>query len=96
MKREAEEADKKVHPMFRRGSADSSRSRSASVTVEERPAKKRKVSGGPKNGMKGVKEEVIEIDDSDDELQAIDDRKGEDEDKSTYARLRTDCIRCKS
>jgi len=82
MKREAEEADRKVHPMFRRTSSSSSISRSASVAVEERPAKKRKVSGGTMKGFKGVKEEVIEIEDSDDEIEMVNGTEGVEEDKS--------------
>lgn len=70
-KRESEEANRKVHPIFRRqSSVGSSRSRSASVTVEEKPKKRSRPStkeSQPTKRMKGVKEEVIEIVDSDEE-----------------------------
>lgn len=70
-KREAQEADKKAHPMFRRqSSVGSSRSRSASITVEEKPKKRSRPSTNeakPAKKMKGVKEEVIEISDSEEE-----------------------------
>ena len=42
-KQEADEAEKKIHPMFRRGSSSSSRSRSTSVVPEEKPRKRRKI-----------------------------------------------------
>jgi DNA helicase-2/ATP-dependent DNA helicase PcrA len=70
-KKEAEEAEKKVHPMFRRQSSNgSSRSRSASVNVEEKPKKRKRAEsrqGKSHKKMKGVKEEPIEFD-SDEEL----------------------------
>lgn len=43
IKQETEEAEKKIHPMFRRLSSSSSRSRSSSISIEEKPRKRRKV-----------------------------------------------------
>jgi mevalonate pyrophosphate decarboxylase len=82
MKREAEAANKQIHPMFRRTSTSSSRSQSTSIVAEERPTKKRKVSGGAKKGMKGVKQEVFEVEDSDDDIELINGGNDADDDKS--------------
>ena len=77
-KQEADEAERKIHPMFRGRSASESRSRSASVAAEEQPRKRRRVNGG----MRKVEEDVIEvISDSDDEVEIVD-GKDEEEDKS--------------
>jgi mevalonate pyrophosphate decarboxylase len=54
IKQETEEAEKKIHPMFRRLSSSSSRSRSSSISIEEKPRKRRKVN------TDRIDEEVIE------------------------------------
>ena len=75
VKKEQDEAQKRLHPMFRRTSTTSSlssapRSSSRSVSVEVKPkgrcGMKRKVSREGKS--KGIKEEPVEISDSDDDL----------------------------
>jgi len=63
---ERENAEKKIHPMFRRDSRDSSRSRSASV-VEEKTPVVRAQNGKRRARMGKVQEEAIEIDISDEE-----------------------------
>jgi hypothetical protein len=66
-KLEREKAEKKMHPLFRRESGESSRSRSASIMEEKKPVVK--AEKGQQKGWKGkVKEAVIEVDLSDDDV----------------------------
>lgn len=86
-KRQAEAEDRKVHPMFRRqSSVSSSGSRSASVVPEEKPKKRSRtgvVGSRSTKRVKGVKEEVIELVDSDDDAEeAPAQRNGDLDDKS--------------
>jgi hypothetical protein len=82
-KQERESEEKKLHPMFRRGSEDSTRSRSASIVEEKKPRmKERKISKGRQTRKMGkVEEEAIEIDlsDEDDRSRAIGPNDGKEE-----------------
>jgi mevalonate pyrophosphate decarboxylase len=77
-RQEAEEAERRLHPMFRSRSASESRSRSASAVVEEQPRKKRRVNGG----MKKVEEDVIELLSDSDEEAVLNNAKYSEDDKA--------------
>ena len=67
-RQQAKEEESKLHPMFRGRSESEARSRSASVVDEIPPRKKRKTS----STVPTISEEVVEIMDSDDEVEIID------------------------
>ena len=75
VKKEQDEAQKRLHPMFRRTSTTSSlssapRDRSTSAEVKSKGKRGTKRKASNKGRSKGIKEEPVEVLDSDDEPEA--------------------------